>query len=91
MPNPNQFGNYLKDRRAKLDRCTAWPLRVVEMTGAPGDVWLMDLRTFHSASPNAAEVPRVMVTQRFVRRDIAREFAEAHGWLKSGGQPGEAS
>jgi hypothetical protein len=57
-----------------------WPLRVVEMTGAPGDAWLMDLRTFHAASPNAAEVPRVMVTQRFIRADVAREMAEAHGW-----------
>jgi hypothetical protein len=59
-----------------------WPLRVVEMTGEPGDVWLMDLRTFHSASPNAAEVPRLMVTQRFVRRDVAQEVAQAHGWAK---------
>jgi hypothetical protein len=57
------------------------PLRVVEMRGAPGDVWLMDLRTFHSASPNAAEVPRVMLTQRFIRRDVVREIAEAHGWI----------
>jgi ectoine hydroxylase-related dioxygenase (phytanoyl-CoA dioxygenase family) len=57
------------------------PLRLVEMTGAPGDVWLMDLRTFHSASPNAADVPRVMLTQRFIRRDVAREIAEAHGWI----------
>ena len=58
------------------------PLRVVEMTGAPGDVWLMDLRTFHSASANAAEVPRVMITQRFVRQDVVREFAEAMGWVR---------
>jgi ectoine hydroxylase-related dioxygenase (phytanoyl-CoA dioxygenase family) len=64
-----------------------WPLRVVEMTGAPGDVWLMDLRTFHSASPNAAEVPRLMVTQRFIRKDVAGEIAEAHGWTKAAGEP----
>ena len=59
------------------------PLHVVEMTGGPGDVWLMDLRTFHSASPNAAEIPRVMLTQRFIRRDVVSEFAEAMGWIKT--------
>jgi hypothetical protein len=57
------------------------PLRLVEMTGAPGDVWVMDLRTFHSASHNAADAPRVMLTQRFIRRDVVREIAEAHGWV----------
>ena len=25
----------------------------MEMTGEPGDVWLMDLRTFHATAPNA--------------------------------------
>ena len=61
------------------------PLRVVEMTGEPGDVWLMDLRTLHSASQNGSEVPRVMITQRFIRRDVVREFAEAMGWTS--GEP----
>jgi hypothetical protein len=65
------------------------PLRVVEMTGEPGDVWLMDLRTFHSASHNAADVPRVMITQRFARRDVVRELAEGMGWIK-GKPPSEA-
>jgi ectoine hydroxylase-related dioxygenase (phytanoyl-CoA dioxygenase family) len=60
-----------------------WPLRVTEMIGAPGDLWLMDLRCFHAASHNAAEVPRVMVTQRFVRKDVVREIADAHGWIKA--------
>jgi hypothetical protein len=60
------------------------PLRVVEMTGEPGDVWLMDLRTFHTASHNAAEVPRVMITQRFIRREVVREIAEGMGWIKGG-------
>jgi hypothetical protein len=56
------------------------PLRVVEMTGAPGDVWLVDLRVLHSAAPNAAERPRLMATHRFFRADVMREVAEAFGW-----------
>jgi hypothetical protein len=66
-----------------------WPLRLVEMTGEPGDLWLMDLRTLHSASQNAAEVPRVMVTRRYVREDVTPEFANAFGWTKDGAN-GEA-
>ena len=60
-----------------------WPLRVVEMTGAPGDVWLMDLRLFHAASANAAATPRLMATRRFMRADVAREVAEAFGWAEA--------
>ena len=58
------------------------PLRVMELTGAPGDAWLMDLRVLHNGAPNAGERPRLMVTYRFVRRDVAREIAEGMGWVK---------
>jgi hypothetical protein len=57
------------------------PLRVMELTGAPGDAWLMDLRTLHNGAPNAGDHPRLMVTYRFVRRDVAREIAEGMGWI----------
>ena len=57
-----------------------WPLRVMELTGSPGDVWLMDLRIFHSASPNAAAMPRLMATRRYLRCDMVREVAAAFGW-----------
>jgi hypothetical protein len=57
-------------------------LEVLELTGQPGDVWLMDLRTFHAGAPNASDRPRVMVTDRFVRADLLREIAEAWGWSK---------
>jgi hypothetical protein len=56
------------------------PLRVVEMTGAPGDVWLMDLRVLHTAAPNIAERPRVMLTYRYVRSDLLDEIARTYGW-----------
>ncbi|MFI4973515.1 MAG: phytanoyl-CoA dioxygenase family protein [Caulobacterales bacterium] len=55
-------------------------LEVMELTGEPGDVWLMDLRTFHAAAPNASGRPRVMVTDRFVRADLVPEIARASGW-----------
>ncbi len=56
------------------------PLRVVELTGQPGDVWVMDLRVLHAAAPNATDRPRVMVTHRFLRADLMDEVAAAYGW-----------
>jgi len=55
-------------------------LQIVEMTGVPGDVWLMDLRVLHVGSPNATERPRMMLTFRYMRSDLLREVAEAFGW-----------
>jgi len=43
------------------------PIEVVELTGAPGDLWLMDMRALHTASPNASKAPRLMMTWRFLR------------------------
>ena len=43
------------------------PVQVRELTGKPGDVWLMDMRSLHTIAPNAADKPRVMVTERFVQ------------------------
>ena len=57
------------------------PLRVLEMTGEPGDLWLTDMRVFHTGSPNVRARPRLMVTRRFVATDVAREIEEAHGWV----------
>ena len=56
------------------------PLSVVEMTGRPGDVWLMDLRVLHASAPNAARWPRVMLTFRYERSDLLAEVADAWGW-----------
>lgn len=56
------------------------PLKVVELTGRPGDAWLVDLRTLHAGAPNAAEHPRVMVTRRFVRAELVPEISAAYGW-----------
>lgn len=40
-------------------------LQVVELHGEPGDVVLMDLRLLHTISTNTANIPRLMVTQRY--------------------------
>jgi hypothetical protein len=58
-------------------------VEVLELTGEPGDVWLMDMRMLHSPAPNAADRPRMMFTCRFVRVDALREIAKAYGkpWL----------
>ena len=39
------------------------PLRVVELTGDPGDVILMHSDTFHAAAPNRLTEPRMMLTE----------------------------
>ncbi|MDE0422110.1 MAG: phytanoyl-CoA dioxygenase family protein [Gammaproteobacteria bacterium] len=49
------------------------PLRVVELCGQPGDVYLTDMRLLHTLAPNATDEPRVMLTHRFV----IEEFADA--------------
>ena len=63
-------------------------LKVMELTGEPGDAWVMDLRIFHTGAPNASARPRVMVTDRYVRADLMREIAEAWGWSKAAGPGG---
>lgn len=41
-------------------------LQVVELHGAPGDLYFMDLRLLHAVAPNAAAIPRIMLTQRYL-------------------------
>jgi hypothetical protein len=38
------------------------PLRVVELTGKPGDVILMHGDSFHAVAPNRLTEPRMMLT-----------------------------
>ena len=59
------------------------PLNVMELTGQPGDAWLMDLRVLHAAAPNASDRPRLMITHRFVPTARMPEIAEAFGWNSS--------
>jgi len=57
------------------------PLRIVELTGRPGDAWIMDLRVLHAGAPNAGGRPRMMATHRFVRADLMDEISEGFGWV----------
>lgn len=43
-------------------------VRVVEMTGQPGDGYLTDLHTFHCVAPNTLARPRIMLGLVFKRR-----------------------
>lgn len=47
------------------------PLRVVELSGRPGDVYLTDMRLLHTLAPNATNEPRIMLTHRFVIDEFA--------------------
>jgi ectoine hydroxylase-related dioxygenase (phytanoyl-CoA dioxygenase family) len=57
-------------------------VEVVEVTGRPGDAYLLDMRILHAGAPNASTRPRIMTTHRFWRADKVEELAEAYGWLK---------
>lgn len=46
-------------------------VRLVEMTGEPGDVFLMHSWLVHTASPNCSDVPRIVALER--PRCVARE------------------
>jgi hypothetical protein len=72
-----------KDRTHLLNRPVALgkvALELVELIGAPGDVYLMDLRVLHASAPNASDHPRMMATYRYVAEDVGREMAQAYGW-----------
>jgi hypothetical protein len=74
-------------QRAHLMRETALvegvELRLVELTGEPGDAYFTDLRALHSGAPNADHRPRIMLTRRFVREDVMQEMAEVYRWSAS--------
>jgi hypothetical protein len=52
------------DARTEID---GTGLRVTEMTGSTGDIYVMSSDCFHAAAPNTRAVPRVMCTSLVVR------------------------
>ena len=71
------FGDAGEDRlrfmcRARLGEVE---VQVVELHGKAGDVALTDLRLLHTLAPNAAAVPRMMATQRYLRADANAQLA----------------
>ena len=70
------FWQSLTERRADRSRLEDFsgeiddvPLRLVELTGEPGDVYYVDLRVLHSLSPNVRPEPRLMMTQRLLTEE----------------------
>ena len=68
------FANLLSATGTERERLLESPetvdgvdVQIVEFTGEPGDVWLMDMRLLHTLAPNPSPAPRLMVTQRYVR------------------------
>jgi hypothetical protein len=59
-----------------LGRAGEAEIEVVELTGQPGDVWLMDMRVLHTVAPNVRSTPRVMLTQRFAPRSTLGQIME---------------
>lgn len=49
---------------AKPTSASAGALQVVEMTGQPGDVWVMHPWMLHAPAPNCAARPRMALTER---------------------------
>ena len=45
------------------------PVKVVELTGDPGDVYFVDLRILHSLGANTSDQPRMMIAQRMPRQE----------------------
>jgi hypothetical protein len=54
-------------------------LKVMELTGKPGDAYFTDLRLAHTGRPNSLDHPRLMITRPFVRADLMREVREGFG------------
>ena len=74
------FRNLFDSERAPLNRLEdtvglvdGVKLEVIELTGASGDVYLMDLRTLHTPAPNCSNTARLMMTCRLPRAAIASE------------------
>jgi hypothetical protein len=47
-------------------------LRLLELTGRPGDAYFTDLRLAHTGRPNGSDHPRMMITRPFNRADLVR-------------------
>lgn len=45
-------------------------LKVVELVGEPGDVYLMNLQVLHARCPNTRPAPRLMMTHRFLLASV---------------------
>ncbi|HIG39678.1 MAG: phytanoyl-CoA dioxygenase family protein [bacterium] len=70
-----QRGEFLK----KTGQVGDVELQVAELWGDPGDIYLVDMRMLHTLAPNASNIPRIMLTQRFIREDSIKELYGGSG------------
>ena len=61
------------------------PLRVTELTGRPGDVFVLHLHSFHCVAPNASDVPRRMVAAPVLAQPMRRSSLDATSTSSSPG------
>ena len=54
-------------------------LQLAELWGDPGDVYLVDMRMLHTLAPNASNLPRIMLAQRFIREDSIKQLYGGFG------------
>ena len=76
------FGKGCEDRQRFMEpgACVEGvPVQAVELHGGPGDVTLTDLRLLHAPAPNAADTPRMMATQRFLRDGALATLHQLYG------------
>jgi hypothetical protein len=76
-PRSAEDSRALMARRARIDGVE---VKIVELTGQPGDLYVTDLRVLHSIAPNAGPRPRLMLTDRFTPADVVEEVKQAFGW-----------
>jgi ectoine hydroxylase-related dioxygenase (phytanoyl-CoA dioxygenase family) len=55
-----------RDRFMKPIQVNGVEIKIVEMVGKAGDIYLMDMRILHSPSINASNQPRLMLTNRYL-------------------------
>ncbi len=64
------------DLLAEYHQIGGVPVKVTELTGLPGEVFVADLRLLHAPSDNASNQTRIMMTQRFL-------FEDRKEWLEN--------
>ncbi len=69
-PEGADRANYMEQKTRHGD----FELQAVELTGEPGDLYLMDLRLSHSLTSNITDQPRLMVTQRYFCEALKNVF-----------------
>lgn len=65
-------------------RCGDADLRVAELTGRRGDVYLVDMRLPHAPAPNVSPEPRIMWTQRFLTEATHDDMTALFARMRAG-------